>query len=466
MRTSTRPLVLAALAAAHFALATTAQQAPNADDLVFTPRAAPAAPKAAEAPIVLKVALQTGQSPFEHKVLGPDETGGMAGNFRERLDWIRNDPLVLDLARRVTNVWPKNPIPPVIVLSGTEKGAYFNHSFVVLGQGVMGAPPGQRDDSARGQKRRREAFRNTVLHELGHFLQFRLYSSWLPPVDYSTRELANSDSPEHWFDKETTLGSAWTEGFAEALAAFLGSDERIEEFRYRRPVYYGIRNPREPHRLATIEGHVAFALYDFWGPKGQSKAFERTLAVLRLSDHRAQRTEHHGTFDAYLAEHLQSSPEDAVRWELVLRANSLMQEGAAIRAGAMEVGKADALSALSKGLAELAARHGVDRVSQGIVSALREPGGVSEQPQAALAAVRAAVTRLAAAGQAVFTVPESGGATYETMPIAELEKAVQGAHTEFDTWFRHYGYDFHPKVREAKERWQKLEAILVRRRGK
>ncbi len=52
------------------------------------------------------------------------------------------------------------------------------------------------------------------------------------------------------------------------------------------------------------------------------------------------------------------------------------------------------------------------------------------------------------------------------MPIAELEKVVDNAHAEFDSWFRHYGYDFHPKVKEAKERWQRLAAILARRRGR
>ena len=56
-----------------------------------------------------------------------------------------------------------------------------------------------------------------MLHESGHFFQHRLYNGTFPNV---------TNCNPHYIEKASSATCAWTEGFADAVAAYLLGDER------------------------------------------------------------------------------------------------------------------------------------------------------------------------------------------------------------------------------------------------
>lgn len=460
------PMVALFLILALAAWPAAAAQPPSMDGIEAVPGTSEAASDdEAVGGRFLRVCLEDRDGYRAHHPMTRGEYRSLSTAFRSAADTLLSDEAIVTVAERVARASGR-VVPIDCALSATSRTSHFDHVRIVLGPDTVDPDRGQAPTtSARTRKLRERAFRNTVIHELGHALQHRLYGGWLPEIDYRSTEFANTDSGGHWFDKETVPASAWCEGFAEGLAAFLGEDERIGVFSGRRLVYYGIREPRPSSRLERIEGHVAFQLHDFWLPRGTTAHLDRTLDVLRLSSPAATRTERHGTFHAYVFEHLSRYPEDALRWELVGRANSLLRDGL-IAGPSLPAEVAAQADALRKGLASLGAKVGVDRAAQAIQAWLASGGEATGPVAVILSGIEAMARRLAGTDAPVFVVPGSGGEDYETMPLAELEKIVDNARRDFDNWFQTYGYDFHPRCKEAKERWKKLEAILVRRRGR
>ncbi|MGW7285801.1 metalloprotease [Streptomyces sp. NPDC054847] len=59
--------------------------------------------------------------------------------------------------------------------------------------------------------------KHTILHEAGHWLQYQLYGDWWPEV---------TGCNPHFVEKKSSDTCAWTEGFADAVAAYALNDYR------------------------------------------------------------------------------------------------------------------------------------------------------------------------------------------------------------------------------------------------
>lgn len=107
---------------------------------------------------------------------------------------------------------------------------------------------------------------HTVLHEAGHFFQHRLYNSTFPNV---------TNCNPHFIEKASSATCAWTEGFADAVAAYLLGDQRYvfpDGFSY--PFTHAVGWQTGDH----VQGNVGGALLRLWNQVDGS--WDRTIKTL------------------------------------------------------------------------------------------------------------------------------------------------------------------------------------------
>ncbi|MEV5000477.1 metalloprotease [Nocardioides sp. LML1-1-1.1] len=98
------------------------------------------------------------------------------------------------------------------------------------------------------------ASRHTIVHEAGHWWQWLLYDGRFPRV---------TDCTPHFIDKVTSRSCAWTEGFADAVAAYvLGDDVYVHDD----GLVQSFASTRDLPVAAgdAVEGNVAASLLDLW----------------------------------------------------------------------------------------------------------------------------------------------------------------------------------------------------------
>ena len=102
------------------------------------------------------------------------------------------------------------------------------------------------------------ASRHTIVHEAAHWWQWQLYGERFPAV---------TDCTPHYIEKVTSPSCAWTEGFADAVAAYVLGDR----------IYVhdsGLHQALEPTADLpvadgdAVEGNVAASLLDLWALQG------------------------------------------------------------------------------------------------------------------------------------------------------------------------------------------------------
>lgn len=111
------------------------------------------------------------------------------------------------------------------------------------------------------------ASRHTIVHEVAHWFQWLLYDGRFPRV---------TDCTPHFIEKVTSPSCAWTEGFADAVAAYVLGDEvyvhdsgLVQSF---------TSTPGLPVAAGdAVEGNVAAALLDLWALAG---GWEGDLAAM------------------------------------------------------------------------------------------------------------------------------------------------------------------------------------------
>ncbi|MFI9009169.1 RICIN domain-containing protein [Actinosynnema sp. NPDC053489] len=107
---------------------------------------------------------------------------------------------------------------------------------------------------------------HTVLHEAGHFFQHRLYNGTFPAV---------TNCNPHYIPTASSATCAWTEGFADSLAAYLLGDQR----------YVFPDGSSYPFTVASgwqtgdqVQGNVDGALLQLWNQVDGS--WDRTITTL------------------------------------------------------------------------------------------------------------------------------------------------------------------------------------------
>ncbi|AKU18833.1 metalloprotease [Luteipulveratus mongoliensis] len=135
-----------------------------------------------------------------------------------------------------------------VVWSADRDGGYWDYggtNFVILG--------GDQPDS-----------QHLVLHEAGHWFQWQLYNKSFPEV--------TGCSP-HYVERSSSTSCAWTEGFADAVAAYALGDYRYVFDTGQEASF--VNDPSTPGWDSgdTVQGRVGSSLLDLWagdGPDGGS----------------------------------------------------------------------------------------------------------------------------------------------------------------------------------------------------
>ncbi len=114
--------------------------------------------------------------------------------------------------------------------------------------------------------------RHLVLHEAGHWFQWRLYDRSFPQVTRCN---------PHYINTVSSTSCAWTEGFADAVAAYVLGDYR---FVFPDGQSSSIKNnPDTPgwDKGDAVQGRVGASLLDLWsatGPDGRN--WDRTIDMM------------------------------------------------------------------------------------------------------------------------------------------------------------------------------------------
>lgn len=125
------------------------------------------------------------------------------------------------------------------------------------------------------------ASRHTIVHEAGHWWQWLLYGGRFPQVSHCT---------PHFIDTVTSRSCAWTEGFADAVAAYvLGDDVYVHDDGL---VQSFASTPDLPVADGdAVEGNIAASLLGLWQLRG---GWDEDLAVMTH--------EPSGDFEEYVTE--------------------------------------------------------------------------------------------------------------------------------------------------------------------
>lgn len=116
--------------------------------------------------------------------------------------------------------------------------------------------------------------KHTILHEAGHLLQYRLHGNQFPDVE---------NCEYHEAGVETSGSCAWTEGFANAVAAYALGDTR---YTYSDGTYIDMAAGVEDEDWATgdtVEGRVTGALLALWAPNGTDGNWNASISSLTMS---------------------------------------------------------------------------------------------------------------------------------------------------------------------------------------
>lgn len=111
---------------------------------------------------------------------------------------------------------------------------------------------------------------HTILHESGHWLQWMLHEKQFPVV---------TDCDPHYINKKSSVSCAWTEGWADAVAAWTLNDRRYVfgdgySFPLEKPK--GIAWPDGD----VTQGNVGGALLDLWAHDGPGLTWTANIAAL------------------------------------------------------------------------------------------------------------------------------------------------------------------------------------------
>ncbi|MGX7827126.1 RICIN domain-containing protein [Actinokineospora sp. 24-640] len=107
---------------------------------------------------------------------------------------------------------------------------------------------------------------HTVLHEAGHFFQHRLYNSTWPTI---------TNCNPHYIPYASSATCAWTEGFGDAVAAYLLGDNR---YVFPDGDSYPFTHAAGWHTGDHVQGNVAGSLLKLWNQVDGS--WDRTIKTL------------------------------------------------------------------------------------------------------------------------------------------------------------------------------------------
>ncbi|UUV32717.1 metalloprotease [Amycolatopsis roodepoortensis] len=114
--------------------------------------------------------------------------------------------------------------------------------------------------------------KHLILHEAGHWLQWQLYGRDFPVVD---------NCNPHYVEKHSSESCAWTEGFADAVAAYA-----LGDYRYVRDDGTSVSFENDGPTPGwddgdTVQGRVGSSLLDLWVPDGPDGGnWDRTIALM------------------------------------------------------------------------------------------------------------------------------------------------------------------------------------------
>lgn len=114
--------------------------------------------------------------------------------------------------------------------------------------------------------------KHLILHEAGHWLQWQLYGRDFPMVD---------NCNPHYVEKHSSESCAWTEGFADAVAAYA-----LGDYRYVRDDGTSVSFENDGPTPGwddgdTVQGRVGSSLLDLWAPDGPDGGnWDRTIALM------------------------------------------------------------------------------------------------------------------------------------------------------------------------------------------
>ncbi|WP_410569368.1 metalloprotease [Amycolatopsis sp. cmx-4-61] len=101
--------------------------------------------------------------------------------------------------------------------------------------------------------------RHFILHEAGHWFMWRLYNRSFPAV---------TNCNPHYITKASSTSCAWTEGFADAVAAYSMGDYRYVYDDGNETSIANDKNSAGWDQGDTVQGRVGASLLDFWAVNG------------------------------------------------------------------------------------------------------------------------------------------------------------------------------------------------------
>lgn len=101
--------------------------------------------------------------------------------------------------------------------------------------------------------------KHLILHEAGHWWQWQLYDRRFPEV---------TDCAQHYVDKHSSTTCAWTEGFADAVAAYVLGDYRYVDENGGETAFDNDADTPGWDTGDTVQGRVGSSLLDLWAKEG------------------------------------------------------------------------------------------------------------------------------------------------------------------------------------------------------
>jgi protocatechuate 3,4-dioxygenase beta subunit len=105
---------------------------------------------------------------------------------------------------------------------------------------------------------------DVFLHEYGHFVMYKIYGNYLPP---------SPNCSSHFWGKHSSLGCAWTEGWANFLQAAIQNDKFYDDTEDQR-IHIDVELPSPSADHAEDEGGVAASLWDIFDPVSATEAWD------------------------------------------------------------------------------------------------------------------------------------------------------------------------------------------------
>ncbi|TDD45675.1 metalloprotease [Kribbella antibiotica] len=114
--------------------------------------------------------------------------------------------------------------------------------------------------------------KHTILHEAGHWLQWQLYDHAFPRV---------SGCNPHYIEQASSTSCAWTEGFADAVAAYTLGDYRYVDDSGASTSLRNDPDTADWDAGDKVQGRVGSSLLDLWAPDGPDGGnWDRTIELM------------------------------------------------------------------------------------------------------------------------------------------------------------------------------------------